>query len=175
MSKIIKQMVISDIESRVGDTRDMLVIDSSRIDAITSNRFRLALQDRGIVALTVKNSLARKALGNLGVSSLDPVLEGPSTLVWGDEDIVALSKEIAKWAKEIGELEIKGGTADGKTLDSDAVEKLSKSPGRLELLSIIAGQILSPGASLAAALNGPGGKLAGQLTTMSKEESGGDD
>ena len=148
----------------------MLVIDSSRLDAITSNRFRLALQERNITALTVKNSLARKALNNVGVSALDPMLEGPSTLVWGSEDTVALSKEITRWAKELRQLEIKGGSFEGETLDADAIDELSRCPSREELISMIVGQVLAPGSQLAAQLNGPGGQLVGQIRSISEEE-----
>ena len=165
-----KEMIISEIQNRIGDARDMLVVDASRLDGVTANQFRLALQDKSIGAITVKNSLARQALKNLGVSGLDDVLSGPSTIVWGSEDIVALSKEITKWAKELEPLEVRGGTVEGESLDAEGVDRLSKSPGREELLSIIAGQLLGPGAQLAAALLGPGGKLAGQMTTMSEGE-----
>lgn len=175
MSKFVKNLIVTDLENRVGDNRDFLVIDSSRLDANTTNRFRLELRRKNIHALTVRNSLARRALHNLGMEALDPVLEGPSTLVWGGEDIVALSKEITRWAKELKELEIKGGAVEGTTLDAAAVDQLSKSPGRLELIGQIAGLILSPGARLAGALLGPARTLAGQIKAVEeKEESAAD-
>ena len=52
------------------------------------------------------------------------------------------------------------------------VDALSKSPGREELLSQLAGMLLSPGAQLAAALLGPGAMLASQFEKMSEEEEG---
>lgn len=171
MSKYVKNLLIDTVRDRLGEARDMLVIDSSKLDANTSNRFRLALRERGIHALTVRNALARKALHDLGVSSLDPVLEGPSTLVWGGEDIVALSKEITKWAKEIEPLSIKGGTVEGTSLTADDVDQLSKSPSREELIGQIVGLILSPGAQLSAALLGAGAKLASQVKQISEEEA----
>ena len=174
MSKRIKEMLIQDVTKRIGDCTEMLVVDSSRLDAVTDNTFRLALREKGISILTVKNSLARRALNESGVTALDPILSGPSALVWGSEDIVTLSKEIAKWAKNIDELEIKGGTVEGSTLDSAAVHSLSKSPGRLELIGQIVGLALSPGAKLVGALLGPGSKLASQLKTMTDAEDGGD-
>ena len=81
MSKQIKQLVITEMERRLGDNRDFLVIDSSRLDAISANKFRLGLQEQSIGALTVKNSLAKRALSNMGVTALDACLNGPSTLV----------------------------------------------------------------------------------------------
>lgn len=176
MSKRVKGMLIDTILKRIGDARDMLLIDTSKLDANTANRFRIALREKEIEALTVQNTLARKALNSAGVTSLDSLLQGPSTLVWGGEDVVALSKEIAKWAKEVEELEIKGGTVEGEPLDSSGVDALSKSPSREELLSQLAGMLLSPGAQLAGALLGPGGMLASQFKQISEgdEAEGGE-
>jgi large subunit ribosomal protein L10 len=172
MSKRVKGMLIETIRERIGESRDLLLIDSSKLDANTANRFRLALREKGMTALTVQNTLARRALNGVGISSLDSLLEGPSTLVWGGQDIVDLSKEIAKWAKEIKELEVKGGTSEGETLDAAGVEALSKSLSREELLSRLAGMLLSPGAKLAAALLGPGAMLASQIEKISDGEGG---
>ncbi|MGH7128857.1 MAG: 50S ribosomal protein L10, partial [Planctomycetaceae bacterium] len=94
-----------------------------------------------------------------------------STLVWGGEDIVALSKEIAKWAKELEPLQIKGGTLEGTPLSAADVDSLSKSPSREELIGQIVGLVLSPGARLSAALLGPGAKLGSQIKKMSDEEA----
>ena len=170
MSKTVKNMLIGEIRERLGDTRDLLVIDSSRLDALTSNRFRLALREKQISLLTVKNTLARQALHHSGITALDPILEGASTLVWGGEDIVALSKEITRWAKELEPLQIRGGAVEGTTLTAEGIEQLSKSPSREELIGQVVGLILSPGAQLAGALLGPGGYLAGQFKAMADKE-----
>jgi large subunit ribosomal protein L10 len=171
MSKAIKSLMMSEIRREIGEARDLLVLNTAKLDGVTDNKLRLALRKKGIHLLQVKNSLARRALSESGIS-LDHALEGPSTLVWGGEDIVSLSKEIAQWVKQVKELEVKGGTADGQAIDAQGFESLSKSPGRQELLSQIAGLILSPGARLAAALLGPGGKVAGQVKTLADKEEG---
>jgi large subunit ribosomal protein L10 len=166
MSKRIKDMLVSEIRTRVRGVRDILIVNSSRLDAVSDNRMRLALRKKDIRTLTVRNKLAKKALADEGMTGIDPYLQGPSTLIWGGEDIVALSKEIAKWAKDLKPLEIKGGISEGTPLSAAAVDQLSTSPGRLELIGQIVGLALSPGAQLAAAILGPGGKLAGQVKTL---------
>lgn len=170
MSKAVKQMIIDDIRQKLGDCRDVLVVNSSKLDAITDNRFRLSLRSKGIHLLQVKNTLAQRALRDAGASAMESVLTGPSTLIWGGDDIVALSKEIAKWARELDKLEIKGGSVEGQVIDAKGVDDLSKSPGRLELIGQIAGLLLSPGARLAGALLGPGGTISGQLKGMGDKE-----
>lgn len=170
MSKAVKELMIHDIQDRLGESRDLLVVDASRLDAVTDNRFRLALRERGIQILQVKNTLVRKVLQSSGNGSLDHCLQGPSAIVWGSEDAVALSKEIARWARELEPLQIKGASIDGQPLDAAGVNALSKSPGRLELLAQISGLLLSPGARLSAALLGPGGKLHGQIKALAEAD-----
>ena len=144
MSKRIKELLVTDLQQRIGDTSEMLVVDSSRLDAISDNRFRLGLREKDIRILTVKNSMALRALHSAEVTALDPILEGPSSLVFGGEDIVSLSKEVAGWARELGDglLEIKGGMLEGITLSASDVDELSKSPSREELIGQIAGLLL---------------------------------
>ena len=170
MSRRIKDMLIADITSRIGDARDMLVVDCSAMDAVSANQWRVGIAEANISALTVKNSIARNALARMGVEGLDEILAGPSTLIWGGEDVVGLSKEISKWVRQVEGLRIKGATVEGKTLDAASVDVLSKSPGRLELIGQIAGLLLSPASQLAGALKGPGGKLAGALKSIADGE-----
>ncbi len=166
MSKFVKEMIVSDIESRIEEVRDFVVVDSARLDAITNNGFRLKLREKGISALTVKNSLARRAFANIGVDGMEDVLKGPSTLVWGGEDIVQLSKEMTQWAKDIDNLDIKGGITEGNTLNSNQIENLSKSPGRTELIGNIVASILNPGAQLVASIVGPSNTIAGCIKNV---------
>jgi large subunit ribosomal protein L10 len=170
MSKKIKEMVIAAIRNRVSDHRDLLLVNSALLDGVTTNRFRLALRAKRISMLTVPNSLAKQALNEIGLANVNPLLSGPTSLIWGSDDIVALSKEIAKWARELKPLEVKGGIVEGKAIDAKGIEALSKSPSREELIGQIIAQILSPGARLAGALLGPGAKLASQLKTLSDKE-----
>jgi large subunit ribosomal protein L10 len=170
MSKRIKDMLVAELRERLGSHRDILVVDYSKLDGVTLNNLRLKLRKQNIRMLGVKNSLARKVLGELGLAGLDPFLAGPSTLVFGGPDIVALSKEITKWAKDLEPLQIKGGVVEGNSINPAGVDALSKSPSREELLGKIVTLMLSPGAQLAAALLGSGGKLAGQVKSIADKE-----
>lgn len=174
MSKPVKEMIIAEIRAELGDRRDLLVLDVSKMDAISQNSMRLALRKKGVTLLGVKNSLAKVALQQSGIEVTGDLLDGPSTLVWGGEDIVGLSREMTDWAKKIDKIAIKGGVVDGQGVNSQGVEDISKGPSRLELIGQIAGLLLSPGARLAGALLGPGGKISGQLQALSEDKEGGD-
>jgi large subunit ribosomal protein L10 len=168
MSRFIKNHIITELEDQLRGRGEVLVVDISKLTGIDANRLRAELGQKNIETLGVKNSLARLACRRVGLEALEPILEGASTLVWGGEDVVALSKQITTWAKELSAFEIKGAAVEGQTLDAAGVDRLSKSPGRPELLSLIAGLILSPGGNIAGALIGPGGMLAGQVKSHSE-------
>jgi len=170
MSRRVKEMLIEDLGIRLKGIKDFVVVDASKLDGVTANKLRNSMRKKQISALTVRNKLGRVALKNVGMTSLDPLLEGPSTLVWGGEDIVGLSKEIAKWSKEIEPLKIKGGTTEGTVLSKETVDELAKSPGRKELIGQIVAAMMGPGGELAGALLGPGRKLASQIERISEKE-----
>lgn len=170
MSKTVKSMMMNDLRETIGDCREVLVVDVSKLDGVSSNQWRLALQKKNIHAVGVKNAVARKALGDIGLTGLGPALKGPSTLVYGGEDIVALSREIADWTTKLTAMTISGGAIGETSLSTKDVESLSKSPGRVELLGQIAACLLGPGSQLAAAIQGPGGMVAGCLKAMGDKE-----
>lgn len=172
MSKQVKEMMIHDIRAELGSRKDFVVLDVSKLDAISTGKLRTELRGKGITLLGVKNTLARLAFKQAGIDIGKKLLNGPTTLAWGGEDIVGLSREMADWAKKIDKIEIRGGVVDGTAVDAGGVESISKGPSRLELIGQIAGLILSPGAMLAGALLGPGGKLSGQVKAISEKESG---
>ncbi len=171
MSKAIKRLMIDVIRTELGGARDLLVLNTGKLDPVRDNTLRSGLRKKGIKILQVKNTLARVALAENGVTGLDSLLAGPTVLVWGGEDVVALSREIVKIAGESKDLiVVRGGAVDGQPLDADGVTDLSKSMGRPELLSKIAGLILAPGARLAGALLGAGGVVAGQIKSIADKE-----
>ncbi len=175
MSKAVKKMMLDDLRKKLDGRRDFLVLDLSKMDAVANNEMRLELAQKGITLLGIKNRLLQVILRDAGVDELDGPLSGPSTLAWGGEDIVGLSREMATWAKKITEVEIKGAAVDGQGVDSAGVTDISKGPSRLELIGQLVGLVLSPGAQLAGALLGPGGTLSGQMKALAEkdnEESG---
>ena len=170
MSKFVKEMIASDLRTRLEGCRDILVVNSSLLDAVSNNTLRNKLRARNITMLSVKNTLARSALKELGLQSLDPFLNGPSSLVWGGPDIVELSKEISKWVRDLKKIEIKGGMVGGVSVTASEVESISKGPSREELIGRIVMLALSPGAKICGALLGPGGRLAGQIKSIADKE-----
>ena len=59
---------------------------------------------------------------------------------------------------------------EGEKLTAEKVTEISKWPNRAGQISIVLGQILSPGAGLLSQITGPGGKLLSQVKKKSEGE-----
>ena len=171
MSKVVKRMMIDSIQGALGGCREVLILDFSRLDGVAANQLRLNLRKKRITLLGVKNAVARRALNEIGLTGAADILAGACTLAFGSDDIVALSKELTEWCEKLKAIEIRGGAIGATPLKPADVESLSKSPGRLELLSLIAGSIKSPGGRLMSVISGPGGKIAGQVKAIADRAS----
>ncbi len=173
MSKFVKQLVTRDIASRLAGVEDAVLVSTTGMDANTTNELRGELEKKDIQLLVIKNSLGRRATEGGSLSPMFTGAVGQVAVCWGATDFVALAKEVIRLDKEGGKFDkfkAAGGVLDGERLDAERLAAVSKWPSREEQISILVGQILSPGASLAGALLGPGGSLASQIKQKGEEE-----
>lgn len=173
MSKYLKQLITDELKSRFDGVDDALLVDVIGMEANSTVELRKELRDKGISLLVVKNSLARRATEGTPLAPAFEEAAGTVAVIWGGEDVVSLAKEVTRIAGEAKyePFAPKGGVMDGTALSADDVRAVSKWPSRTEMLSTLVGQILGPGANLAAQLAGPGSKLASQI----KQKSEGDE
>ena len=173
MSKYVKNLISEELSKRLGGVDDALLVNVIGLDSNRTVALRRELRAKDIQLVVVKNSLAQRATVGTPLAGAFENVEGSLAVAWGSEDVVSLAKEVVRLAgeKEYEGFEPRGGVMDGATLTSDQVTEVSKWPSRPEQLSLLVGQILSPGATLAAQLNGPGGALASQISQKTDEDS----
>ena len=171
MSKYVKDLITKDLRNRLAGVEDALLVDVIGLENNKNVVLRQRLRQKNIHLLVVKNSLARRATEGTRLAPAFETAEGTMALVWGGEDIIALAKEVVKIAqdKEFERFVPKGGVMNGQPLAAEQVKAVSKWPTRQEQLSILVGQVLSPGASLSSQLLGAGAKLASQIKKKSEE------
>lgn len=172
MSKLVKELITDDLKRRWDGVNDALLVDVAELEANDTVELRKQLREKSIQLLVVKNSLARRATDGTALSAAFEGAAGTTAVVWGGEDIVSLAKEVTKLAadKAFEKFTTKGGVMDGATLSSDEVKQVSKWPSRTEQLSLLMGQILSPGATLSGQLLAGGANLASQVKQVSEKE-----
>lgn len=168
MSKYVKNLIADEIRDRLQGVDDAIVADVIGMNSDSTFRIRKLLREKGIQMLVVKRSLAGRAAAETRLSPLFADKQGSVAVIWGSEDFVSLAKVIAGIVKlpEFKNFELKGGVMEGEALEPAKVLEVSKWPNRQEQISLLVGQILSPGSTLSSQLLGAGSKLAGQIKKL---------
>ena len=150
MSKFVKSLITDHVHNRLNSVKDALLVNVVGMDAITNHRLRNELAAKNINLLMVKNSLAARAMAGTPLAGMFEGVTGTTAVCWGSEDIVSLAKQITTLIKsdKFKPLEARGGVMGGEQLSPAQVAEVSKWPSRTEQLSLLVGQILSPGAQL---------------------------
>jgi large subunit ribosomal protein L10 len=177
MSKVVKGLVQKEIAKRLADVDGVAVINPRGIDAIKNNLIRRRLRAKGVRMTVVKNTLAKRAVGDGKLKGFDALLDGPSAVIYGKASISQVARLLLDEKKTIEALELRGIFFDGEVYAGDkGVEQVSKLPTREEAIGQLVAAILGPGKKLAAALKGPGGTLGAMLKTIEDKakDKGGD-
>jgi large subunit ribosomal protein L10 len=174
MSKYVKNLIVDELKGRLDGVSDAVVADVIGMDSAKTYQIRKLFREKGVSMLVVKRSLAGRATSVTSLNSLFAHKDGSMAVIWGCEDFVSLCKEITAVVKsnQFVKFELKGGVMDGETLTAEQVLAISKWPNRQEQISLLVGQILSPGANLSAQLLGPGAQLAGQVKKLVENKEG---
>ena len=180
MSKLVKGLVQKEIAKRLGDVDGVAVINPRGIDAMKNNQIRRRLRAKGVRMTVVKNTLAKRAVGDGKLKGFDALLDGPSAVIYGEASISTIARLVLEEKKTDEKIELRGIFFDGEVYAGDAgVKTISTMPTREEAISNIVGLILGPGRKLAAAIKGPGGTLGAILKTIEekapKTEGGAED
>jgi large subunit ribosomal protein L10 len=121
----------------------------------------------------VKNTLAKIAASQAGISGFEDLLTGPTAIAFINGDVVEAAKGLRDFAKANPTLVIKGGVLDGKSLDAKEIAKLADLESREVLLGKMAGAMLASLSQAVYLLNAPlaqAARLAGALQAKRAEE-----
>jgi large subunit ribosomal protein L10 len=172
-TKAQKQETVTALATRLKRTTTLYVTDFTGLDVAKMTQLRRRLRQAGTDFVVVKNTLARRALGDAQVPGLEDHLAGPTGLVLAGADPVAAAKVLADFAREFEKPAIKVGLVDGKAVTPAQVKRLASLPPRLELLSQLGGTLQAPMASFAGALNGVLMNMVGALEALRAKRADG--
>jgi ribosomal protein L10 len=164
--------MVREISERLQGVQDVVLVNVIGISANQTVALRRELREKDMHLLVVKNGMARRAAEGTSLAPAFEGTEGTLAIMWGGEDFISLVKEVTRLdkSKDFEHFQARGGVMDGERLTADRVRDIAKWPNRLEQLSILSGQILSPGAQLVSQLLAPGGALASQIEQKADEE-----
>ena len=150
-----KQAIVEALAKRLSEAESGLFIDYKGITVAEDSKLRRELAEAGVEYNVVKNTLVKFALDKTGLSGVDHVLCGTTSMATSTGDPIAPFRVIADFAKKMGEdkFNVKAGFMDGKVLSFSEMAEISALPSLNALYSKVLGTMLAPITSLAIVLN----------------------
>ena len=160
-----KQQTVETIAESFKNATAIYLLNFERMPVAKDNALRCSLNKSGVPYQAVKNTLLKRVLAKLGITGLDDVLKGATSIMVGfEEDPLLPAREIEAFHKANPDLLlVKSLFVDGKIMPGSEVVNLAKIPDRKGMIAQIVTIML-----------GPGSTIAGQLKTLQEklEESG---
>ncbi len=154
MAREDKKKLVKDLAEKMEKSQSMIFTDYRGLDVAEMNELRRKLRDAGVEYRVVKNTLARFAAEKANIKELEVIFTGPTAIAFGIDDPVTPARILVDYSKENKELEIKGGTLEGKPINISRVDYLAKIPSREELLAKALGSMKAPVTGLVNTLGG---------------------
>jgi large subunit ribosomal protein L10 len=181
MSRLLKNLIVDEIAGTLEGLEGVIVAGFEGLTVEHSEILRGMLAEHELGMTVVKNALAAHALERVGMGPASSLMEGQSAFFYGRNDgTITVTRVLADFSKKTksNAVKIRGGFLDGTLLDAEQATGLAKLPTRTEMIGQVAAQARTPGAKLAGAILGPGGRIAACIESLAekleKEQGGGD-
>ncbi len=134
------------------------------------NGLRRAARDAGVDVKVVKNRLFKRATEAAGKPEVAQLVEGPTAIVFGYDDVAAASKAVTEYMRTArNAFAVRKGVMDGQLLSLADLQELASLPARPVLLGQLAGLLQAPVTRLAGLLTGSMQNLAGLLDSRARQ------
>jgi len=141
-----KTAVIDDIKDRLRTAEASVLTEYRGLTVTDLANLRAALRPASTDYKVYKNTLARRAAADAGLTDLAGWLEGPVAIAFvrPDGDAVTAAKALRDFARTNPNLVVKGGMLGPRMLSVADVEALADVPPRDQLLARLAGGFQAP-------------------------------
>ena len=148
-----KKAVVEALAERFKGASAGVFVDYRGITVAEDTQLRRELVSNEVEYSVVKNTLTRFALEKAGLSDLDSVLNGTTSLATSAGDPIAPIRIINEYSKKMGDrFNIKAAFMDGKVLNAQEIEEIAALPSKDALYAKVLGTMLAPITSLAVVL-----------------------
>ncbi len=155
-----KKAAVAEIVDGLKTCKTMAIVGYQGLSVAELNELRRTLAGKGSRMGIYKNTLAHRALKEVGIDGLDEYLEGPNAFVFSDE-VSAGVNALYKFSRFHEHLTLRAGLVEGKLVDAQGLKEVAKLPSKEVLLSMFCMVLNEPMASLARAIDAIATKDAG--------------
>ena len=167
-----KQAIVEELAARIQAASAGILVDYKGITVEEDTALRAELRKDNVNYTVVKNTLTRKALEKIGMTGLDEVLNGTTSMATADEDPIAPFRISSDYSKKLGErFNVKAAFMEGKVLTDAEIAEMSALPSKDALYSKVLGTMIAPITGLAVCLGQILEQKGGSIEAPAAEEA----
>ncbi len=169
-----KATAVAELTERFRNSPATVLTEYRGLTVAELTQLRRSLGQQTAYTIT-KNTLAKRAAVEAGVSGIEDLFTGPTALTFVSGDPVEAAKGLRDFAKTHPLLVIKGGVFEGRAISADEVNRLADLESREVLLAKLAGAMkanLSKAAGLFQAPLSKTARIVAALQEKREKETG---
>lgn len=139
-----KKSTVEQIKRKLEKSRMLILAEHTGLSSNQMNELRTRLKKTGSEYMVVKNRLLKRALDEKMAGLLDPMLAGPTGIVFTEGDCAKISRVVVDFAKKNEAPRVKAGYLDGMLLSAVQVGVLASLPSREVLIATFLGGMKGP-------------------------------
>ena len=141
------------IKNALEESNGFFIVNYSGLSSPHLTTLRQSLRDSKARLFVVKNSVARRALKNVGGEDIIKTIEGPCCLVFVKDEPIDTSHILYNFSREHQQLKLEGGFLEDKILTKKDIERLANLPKKEVLRAQVVLTLKSPVFGLVLVLN----------------------
>ena len=148
-----KQAMVEALAARIQNASAGVFVDYKGITVSEDTALRSEMRKDSVEYTVVKNTLTRKALEKLGMTGLDDILNGTTSLATAENDPIAPFRILSDYSKKLNDrFNIKAAFMEGKVLNEAEIAEMAALPSKDALYAKVLGTMIAPITGLAVCL-----------------------
>ncbi len=150
---LVKETSGSRIKDSFKSSKGLIIVKYSGVSSPDMSSLRKTLKGAGANLFVVKNSVARRAMKELGLNDLIGSVEAPCGMIFFKDEPVDTSRVLCTFRKDHDKLVLEGGILIDKLLTRKDIETMSKLPSKDVLRAQVVMALNAPISGLVIVLN----------------------
>jgi large subunit ribosomal protein L10 len=165
-----KQQAVAELREELARNRTLIVSEYRGLTVKEIAEIRRSLRKSEITYRVVKNRLLKIAAGDSIGDALNPLLNGPTAIAFGNDE-AGTAKAVIDAMRPYKVVKITGAVLGSQAISGEAVTRLATLPSRETLLAQVAGAVAAPMAVTAGLFDAPLRAVAGLVAALEAQRA----
>lgn len=166
-----KKLVVEDIKSKIQTAKSVVFVKFVGLTVAEDTELRKEFRKNNVEYKVLKNTLIKRAFNDLGITSFDDDLNGPTSVAFGADETAAAKVIVDAAKKYENKVAVKCAYVENEKIDENGVKALAAMPSKEELIAKMLGSLQAPIANFVGVLSAMPRSLVIALNAVAEKKA----